>query len=123
MIQAPRPAFISSRSTARAHPTHHQFIPGIGYVAHARPPELPPNANGSANCAPPEGILDGTVHMMRPPNGHPSIAMVWHARTRAWGSTTPGRGNRLGWPLDHLMKAGWAYVGPAPAVIAVPELP
>lgn len=92
---------------------NHQFVPGLGYVAHSGPPELPPGSNGTASCLPKSDAADGSLHLMQPPHGHPPIAMRWVALEKAWASIQPERGNRLAWPADFLSKAGWAYLRPA----------
>lgn len=102
-----------SRPEAHARPTHHQFIRGIGFLKHSGVPELPPGANGAKNCRPPPKTADGSLHMLQPGNGHPAVKMKWLAAHAAWGSLKPAKGNRLAWPVDHLSKAGWEYVGPA----------
>jgi hypothetical protein len=104
---------IVSRKTALQRRTAHQFIPGIGYVAHAEPPEFAPHPVGGKNCDPGAGAADGSVHVLRPPNGHPEMRMVWVAAERAWAPERADRGNRLAWTISHLSKAGWEYVGPA----------
>lgn len=100
-----------SRSDALKKRTHHQHLRGIGYVAHTAQPELPGSANGKKNCAPPSGTKDATHHMMKPPNGAAPIRMSWVAAEKAWASMT-GKGNRMAWTTDHLMRAGWEYAGP-----------
>lgn len=109
----PRPVFVVNRPAAHQRKTGHQFVPGLGYVAHQGPPPLNPRANGTKNCDPPQGTRDGSVHLLRPPNGHPPITMVWIAMERAWASRMPERGNRLAWPTSHLRRAEWEYIGPA----------
>jgi hypothetical protein len=104
-----------SRSEAYKRLTHHQFAAGLGYVAHSGPPELPPIARGTKNCAPPNGTADGSLHVMRPPNGHPPITMRWVQAEQAWASLQPEKGNRLAWPGSYLMRAGWAYGEPVRA--------
>lgn len=101
-----------SREEAYRKPTHHQMIVGMGYLAHSGPPALPLGANGNKNCAPPADAKDGSRHLLLPPNGAPAMPFVWIAAHRAWGSALPQKGNRLAWPIDHLMRAGWAYVKP-----------
>jgi hypothetical protein len=118
-IARPRPAFLVNRSTAMQRRTHHQFMPGLGYVAHSGPPDLPPGANGKANCDPPAGTADGSVHVMQPPRPHPPMLMVWIAAEKAWASQRPERGNRLAWPPGHLSKAGWEYDSPATAAPSI----
>lgn len=108
-----KPSFVVDRAAAARRKTHHQFIPGIGYIAHSGPPTLPPGSNGSQSCLPKGDAADGSLHLMQPPNGHPPITMKWVAVERAWESLQPERGNRLAWPHDHLMKAGWSYLRPA----------
>ena len=103
---------IVSRKEAIKQRTRHQFVPGLGYLVHSGPPELPPTARGTKNCAPPAGAKDGGVYMLRPPNGAPPMEMVWHGVERAWGPTRADKGNRMAWTPDHLSKAGWEYVGP-----------
>jgi len=115
MFLRPQPAFLVPRDVAHRRKTHHQLVPGLGYVAHAGPPDLPAGCDGKENCAPPRGTADGTIHLMRPPGGHPPLAMRWVAADQAWESLQPERGNRLAWPTSHLTKAGWAYLRPAPA--------
>ena len=104
-----------TRAEAHKKKTHHQFVPGMGYLSHAGAPELPPGANGSKNCAPPEDAKDGSLHALRPPGGHPPMNMLWVAGERAWAHPVPGSGNRLAWPVEHLMRAGWEYIEPVKA--------
>jgi hypothetical protein len=104
-------SFLANRKQALASPTRHQFVPGVGYIAHAGPPPLPVGANGSKNCDPLEGTA-ASMHLLQPPGGHPKIAMKWLPAAKAWASPKPGKGNRLAWPAAYLQKAGWAYVGP-----------
>lgn len=118
-----QPSFVVNKSTALARKTHHQFCPGIGYVAHSGPPELQPGSNGSANCIPAATAADGTLHLMQPPQGHPPITMRWVAVERAWESLQPERGNRLAWPADYLRKVGWAYLRPAISAADQSRLP
>jgi hypothetical protein len=103
---------IVSRATAHQKRTHHQFVAGLGYIAHEGPPELPPAAQGTKNCQPPSGTADRSVHVMQPPGGAGTMLMVWHA-DGAWGPIKPGQGNRMAWEPSHLSRAGWEYVGPA----------
>lgn len=98
-----------SRKEALAKRTHHQFVPGLGYLAHSGPPDLPATANGAKNCDPPKGTRDGSLHLIKPPNGGPSQAFTWIAAEKAWAPAIAGRGNRLAWPVDHLRRAGWEY--------------
>ena len=105
-----------SRKEALRKPTHHQFIKGIGYIAHSGPPELPLGSNGAKNCEPPKNTPDKSVHVLRPPNGARDMTFVWHAADQAWAAIVPDKGNRLAWPTSHLQKAGWAYVGPIDAL-------
>lgn len=101
------------RSVALSRLTHHQFVAGMGYVAHGMAPELPPDANGSKNCAPPAGTADGSVHLMRPPTGADPVRMIWTPTEGAWAAEIPQKGNRMAWSTEHLMRAGWEYGGPA----------
>jgi hypothetical protein len=109
-----------NRATAHQKRIHHQFVPGMGYIAHTAAPDLPAGANGTKNCNPPSGTKDGTSHIMQPPGGHPQMAMIWHAAESAWGPTKPGHGNRLAWEPAHLSKAGWEYIGPGDAPVPAP---
>ncbi len=102
------------RSDALQKRTHHQFVRGIGYLAHSGPPELPDTARGTKNCEPAPGTKNGSVHLMRPPTGAAPLKMVWIAKERAWASAVPDRGNRLAWSTNHLMRAGWVNAGPVP---------
>jgi hypothetical protein len=117
---AQRPAFIVSRAAAMRRRTHHQFVPGLGYIAHAAPPDLPPTSRGNKNCEPPTGTPDGSIHLIKPPTGAPPMLMTWVAAERAWASTKPGAGNRLAWPTAHLMRAGWEYDRPVHLVAPAP---
>lgn len=117
---------IVPRRDALQKQTHHQFVPGFGYIAHGGAPVLPKGSNGTKDCNPPEGTADGTVHLLRPPNGDDPMAFRWIAAERAWGTMRLDRGNRIAWAPDHLMRAGWAYVSPSkahPAPVAPPAEP
>lgn len=109
-----RPAFLVDGMTAHRRPTHHQMVSGLGYVAHQGPPDLPRHARGTKNTDPPAGTLDGSLHVLQPPGEHPPMTMRWHRATKSWAALNPQQGNRLAWPTEHLKKAGWEYVGPAP---------
>lgn len=113
------------RSAAVQKMTHHQFVKGLGYIAHSGPPELPAHLAGKKNCAPPAGTQNDSHHMLRPPNGAPDMVMRWIAGEQAWASLIPEKGNRLAWPVQHLQRAGWEYVGPegtaAPATQSAPS--
>jgi len=98
------------RATAYKKLTQHQFIPGMGYLAHSGPPELPAVAKGTKNCIPPAGTKDGSAHVLKPPGGAPPMRMLWIEAERAWASPKPATGNRLAWTTDHLTKAGWEYI-------------
>lgn len=107
-------SIIVARSQAMRAKTRHQFIQGVGYLPHGGPPELEPHqATGTKNCDPPEMAIDGSQHMLRPPNGAPPRIFVWVKAEKAWEAFPFGVGNRLAWPASHLMKASWEYVGPA----------
>lgn len=103
---------VVSRKEAIGKPTHHQFFPGLGYIKHSGPPELPVTANGNKNCLPPAQTANGSRHLIKPPTGGPAVIMVWNVLEKAWASTRPEKGNRLAWPASYLSRAGWAYVGP-----------
>ena len=92
-----RPSFVVGKREAHQKKTHHQLIVGVGYIAHSGAPELPAGANGSKNCDPPAGAKDGSLHLLRPPNGHPPLAFRWITAEQAWESVQPERGNRLAW--------------------------
>jgi hypothetical protein len=102
------------RKTALKKRTNHERIPGMGYLVHSGPPDLPADASGNQNCAPPAGTVDGSAHVLKPPGGAKPMRMVWIGAEKAWAHPA-GKGNRLAWPTDHLMRAGWKYVGPEKA--------
>lgn len=104
-----------TRAIAMRRQTNHSFHPGLGYLAHSGPPDLPADARGSKNCEPPAGTADGSVHYMQPPGGHPRMPMTWIEAEHAWASLNPAKGNRLAWPVEHLSKAGWEYAEPLKA--------
>lgn len=94
-------------------PTHHQFVKGIGHISHASEPEIPPGYPvGSKNCLPPPNAKDGSIHLMNPSHGAPPMRMRWLADHKSWASLAPDKGNRMAWSTDHLMRAGWEYLGP-----------
>ena len=103
-----------SRSEALKRRTHHQFLPGFGYIAHSGPPEVPVGIIKGAgkNCNPPPDTGDGSLHLLRPPNRHPDMVMRWIAKHSAWAPVHHGRGNRLAWAPSHLSSAGWEYQRP-----------
>jgi hypothetical protein len=101
-----------ARHTAIAKQTHHQFIKGIGYLAHEGPPELPRSANGKKNTNPPAGTKTGFVGLLRPPTGGNPVRFVWVSPEGAWASPAM-KGNRMAWTTTYLQLAGWEYVGPA----------
>lgn len=98
------------RETAMAKQTHHQFIPGIGYLAHSAPPPLLPEHTGDKNCKPPAGTRTGSLHKLQPPGKGAPMTMRWVAAEGAWASPKPGKGHRLAFTCEHLSKAGWQYV-------------
>ena len=101
-----------SRHTAERHRTHHQFVPGLGYLEHEEAPDLPAAACGSANCSPAANTKDGSRHVLQPPGGHPAMVLIWVAAESAWAPLNPAKGNRMAWTPAHLSRAGWEYVGP-----------
>lgn len=109
---------IVNRATAMLRQTQHQFLQGIGYIVHSGPPDLPAAARGNANCDPPPGTAEGSVHLLQPPGAFTHMPMRWISVERAWASLHPGKGNRLAWTTDHLRKAGWEYVGPLEEKVA-----
>jgi hypothetical protein len=106
------PSLVVSRSAAMRQRSLHQFIPGIGYVAHGCPPSITAEAKNQKNCEPKAGIIDGSTHYLRPPGGGRPVAMTWVAAEKAWAATQFEKGNRLAWPVDYLRRVGWEYAGP-----------
>lgn len=106
-------SLMSHRAAAEQNPTHHQFEPGNGYVNHGGPPMVPNPVLLKKNCLPKDTSLDGTLHLLRAPTGT-AMTMIWLPVHRAWANTRIDRGNRLAWTADHLSKAGWEYLKPAP---------
>ena len=102
---------VVSRAAALRKQTGHQFVPGIGYIPHASPPDFARHPAAGKNCAPPSGTPDGSVHLMQPPNGHPKLEMRWVAVENAWASMRIDQGHRLAWSVDYLSAAGWEYAG------------
>ncbi len=103
-----------SRIEALKKPTHHQFVPGIGYLVHSGAPEIPDGAKGGKNCKPADRTKDGSRHLLKPPGGHPPLLMAWVASEGAWSALKHGAGNRLAWTAEHLSAAGWEYLKPEP---------
>ena len=112
-----------SREQALAKQTHHQFIKGIGYLAHAGAPDLPTTARGSKNCSPPAGTKSGFVGLLKPPTGADPLRLVWITAEGAWASPRPDKGNRMAWSTTHLQRAGWEYIGPADAAASAQAAP
>lgn len=103
---------IVSKAVAYAAPHRHQFVAGIGYLPHAGAPDVPPaRMIGKKNCLPPPRSQDGSLHRLKPPTGGAPLVFKWMPAQQVWLSTDPGKGNRLGWPAEYLMKAGWEYIG------------
>lgn len=103
---------VSTRRTALAAKTQHQFVPGVGYIRHQGLPHLPDHCRGTANCAPSPLTIGGTHHLLAPPGGGALVQFTWCDVEKAWCPWPPGRGNRLAWTPAHLSRAGWSYVGP-----------
>lgn len=101
-----------SRREAMKNPTSHQFIKGLGYLAHTEPPEIPLGTRPSTGCTPPTGTPDGSLHLLQPPGTRPKMTFKWLMRDSAW-QAIPIRGNRIAWTADHMKRAGWSYAGPA----------
>lgn len=104
----------TTRDQAMKRRTAHQFVAGLGYVAHAEMPVPPANAAGGQNCEPPAKAADGSRHLLKHVGGG-SRTFTWVAAERAWAPIKHGEGNRLAWTVDYLSKAGWEYVGKAKA--------
>lgn len=102
-----------SRDEALAKPMHHQYVIGIGYLAHDGPPDLPASASGRKGCCPKKDAAEGSLHVMKPPNGAGPVIMLWSRKHQAWSALNPGKGNRMAWSAEFLMRAGWEYVRPA----------
>lgn len=107
---------LATRRAAMLDPTRHQFVRGLGHIPHGAEPDLPPGyPPGSANCLPPAGAADGSVHIMNPSHGAPPMRMRWLAAHQAWAPLSPEKGNRMAWTADYLSRAGWEYAGPEAA--------
>lgn len=107
---------IVNKAAAHQRMTHHQFLPGIGYLAHGGAPDVPAGIKGGRNCKPPSGTRDGSVHLLRSAHhGSADKRFRWVAAEGAWASLKPAAGNRLAWTAEHLSAAGWEYSGPAEA--------
>lgn len=102
----------ADRAQALAKRAHHQFVPGLGYIAHGGPPVLPPTAKGDKPCEPAAGSKDGSRHLLLPPNGGRQMPMLWNAAEKSWSAVRLGRGVRMAFAAAHLSKLGWAYVAP-----------
>ncbi len=108
------------RATAMKKQTGHQFVPGIGYIAHQDEPDVPPHPAGGKNCAPPSVITDGSRHVLRHAGGAEHV-MRWVAAEKAWAPLRPGDGNRVAWSVDYLSRHGWEYVRVATDEDGVPK--
>jgi hypothetical protein len=103
---------ITNRREAIKRQTGHQHVPGIGYIVHSGPPDLPADYPvGSKPCNPPSGAVDGSLHLMRTPQGT-ELKMRWVASEGAWAALKSDQGNRMAWEASYLSRAGWEYVGP-----------
>lgn len=103
---------IVSRRDAMKRQIAHQHVPGMGYIVHSGPPDLPAEYPvGSKSCDPPAAAADGSVHLLKAPQGK-TVPLRWIATERAWAALKTDAGNRMAWPIGFLSRAGWAYVGP-----------
>lgn len=103
---------IVTRREAMKQQTSHQHVTGIGYIVHSGPPELPPSYPvGSKPCSPPAGAADGSLHVLKSPQGG-EIRMRWVAAESAWASLKSEAGNRMAWSPSYLSQAGWEYLRP-----------
>lgn len=102
------------RAEALKKQTGHQFVPGIGYIAHPEEPlgpdgkRIPAHPNGNKNCTPPASTADKSMHVLRHAGGANHV-MRWVAVEKAWSPLRPGDGNRMAWSIDYLSKHGWEY--------------
>jgi hypothetical protein len=103
---------IVQRRDAMKRQTGHQHVPGIGYIVHSGPPDLPAEYPvGSKPCEPPADAADGSLHVLRAPQGG-EIRMRWIAAEQAWAALKSDQGNRMAWPTSYLSRAGWEYMRP-----------
>lgn len=103
---------IVNRREAMKQQTSHQHVSGVGYIVHSGPPELPQGYPvGSKPCTPLAGAADGSLHVLRAPQGV-EMRMRWVGSESAWAALKSDGGNRMAWPPSYLSQAGWEYLRP-----------
>jgi hypothetical protein len=101
---------ISTHTAAQKNRITHSFLPGLGYIDHARE-AVQHKGPDKTPCQPGFAAADGSVHVLMPPTGA-ETQLRW--KNKAWvHPTSPTKGNRMGWSAQYLGNMGWAYVGPA----------
>lgn len=107
----------STGAQSQASLTTHQFRRGRGYYQFASNAELLRHAphmalrNGpkrDGQCVPPDETKDRSVHLLRPPGGHPLLMCAWIDQERAWLPLTRD-GKRMAFTADYLASHGWIY--------------
>ena len=98
---------VVKQSVAAKKPTHHQFVPGMGYVVHSGEAKIPSPVKKGKNCAPPAGTKTGAIFDLIPPTGGKPVRMAWNATHRCWLSPRPAQSTRTAFSPEFLSRAGW----------------
>ena len=99
---------MTSLTEAIKDPTHHRLIHGLGYI---KLPDLTAGPGPKGRCYPPAGTIEGSEHMLQPPNGAAPMAFIWLQEKAAW-FRLDSRAFRLAFSGEYLSSHGWTYFGP-----------
>lgn len=93
-------------------PSAYRFVPGKGYIRMGQPPIPESPMAAAADCEPPLVAVEGSAHMLQPPNEAEPMSMLWSLSTKTWMPYL-GNGRRVAFTSAYLAAHGWSYIGPA----------
>jgi hypothetical protein len=91
-------------------PDFHRLEAGVGYTRVGRLPM--PTTGSPSNCSPPDSALEGSVHLLRPPQSLDPRAFIWNKSKGLWLAFN-SNSKRLGYSPEYLSRHGWAYLRPS----------
>jgi hypothetical protein len=106
----------STPEEAAADPLNHACT-AQGYWHYGPAERLPLGSVGRTPALPVVGRPpDGSLHLLRAPQGGEPLTFKWLSDHEAWGVHPPGfKGRRMAFAPAYLGSQGWNYIGPVPA--------